>query len=50
METLMMNTGMLTKDVGTLLVGKEAVEEGIINQVGGISTAVSKLHEMIEKG
>ena len=29
---------MLTKDVGTVLVGKEAVEEGIINEVGGIST------------
>ena len=48
LETLMMQTGMLTKDVGTILVGKEAVEEGIIDEVGGISRAISKLHEMIE--
>lgn len=50
LETLMMQTGILTKDVGTILVGKEAVEEGLIDEVGGISAAVSKLHEMIEKG
>lgn len=50
LETLMMQTGILTKDVGTILVGKEAVEEGLIDEVGGISMAVSKLHEMIEKG
>lgn len=49
LETLMMQTGMLTKDVGTILVGKEAVEEGLIDEVGGISMAISKLHEMIEK-
>lgn len=49
MEELMMETGMLTKDMGTILVGKEAVEEGIINEVGGIAQAVSKLHEMIGK-
>lgn len=49
LEVLMMQTGILTKDVGTILVGKEAVEEGLINEVGGISKAISKLHEMIEK-
>lgn len=49
MEELMMETGMLTKDMGTILVGKEAVEEGIINAVGGIRQAVAKLHEMIGK-
>lgn len=48
LEELMMETGMLTKDVGTVLVGREAVEEGIICQVGGIQDAVEKLHEMIE--
>ena len=45
----MMNTGILTKDLGTILVGKEAVEEGLINEVGGISDAFSRLHQMIEK-
>ncbi|MGN0377252.1 MAG: ClpP family protease [Suilimivivens sp.] len=46
-EKLMMETGVLTKDVGTILVGKEAVEEGIINETGGIREAMSKLHELI---
>ena len=46
-EALMMETGMLTKDVGTILVGKEAVDRGIIDEVGGIREAVAKLHELI---
>lgn len=46
-EELMLNTGMLTKDLGTILVGHEAVQEGIINEVGGISDAVRRLHQMI---
>ena len=46
-EEMMLNTGMLTKDLGTILVGFEAVQEGIINEVGGISQAVSRLHQMI---
>lgn len=46
-EKMMLNTGMLTKDLGTILVGFEAVQEGIINEVGGISQAVSRLHQMI---
>ena len=49
LEELMMETGMLTKDVGTILVGSEAVEEGIICQVGGIRDAVAKLHDMVDK-
>ena len=36
MEELMMETGVLTKDLGTILVGEEAVKTGIINEVGGI--------------
>jgi len=47
LEELMLDTGMLTKDLGTILVGKQAVEEGIINQVGGISDALRKIHGMI---
>lgn len=49
LEKLMMNTGILTKDLGTILVGKEAVEEGLIDEVGGISQAFDRLHGMIEK-
>ncbi len=47
LEELMMETGVLTKDVGTILVGQEAVNEGIINDVGGIKEAMQHLHEMI---
>lgn len=46
-EQLMMNTSMMTKDLGTILVGFDAVSEGIINEVGGIQQAVEKLHQMI---
>ena len=47
-EELMMETEMLTKDVGTILVGREAVEEGIINDTGGIGDAMKKLHSLID--
>lgn len=47
MEALMMNQGMLTKDLGTILVGREAVREGIISEVGGISDAMKKLHSLM---
>ena len=47
LETLMMETGMLTKDLGTILVGEETVKEGLINAVGGISQAFEKLNELI---
>ncbi len=49
LERMMMNTSMLTKDLGTILVGSQAVAEGIINEVGGIDEAMKKLHEMIEE-
>ena len=48
MEELMMETGVLTKDLGTILVGEEAVKTGIINEVGGIKEAIAKLHELAE--
>lgn len=39
---------MLTKDVGTILVGEQAVTEGIIDEVGGISPGNEKLYELME--
>ena len=45
---LMMNTQMLTKDLGTILVGEQAVKEGLIDSIGGISEAFNKLYELIE--
>uniref|UniRef100_UPI004055D37C ClpP family protease n=1 Tax=Acetatifactor sp. TaxID=1872090 RepID=UPI004055D37C len=50
LEALMMETGILTKDVGTILVGEEAVKYGIIDEVGGIKEAIEKLHKMIDEG
>ena len=48
LEDLMMRSGVLTKDVGTILVGEQAVDEGLINEVGGIKEAVAKINELIE--
>ena len=44
----MLNTEMMTKDLGTVLVGEAAVKEGLINEVGGIREALGKLKTMIE--
>ena len=46
-KSLMLNTKMLTRDLGTVLVGKEAVEQGLIDEVGGIREALRKLRNMI---
>lgn len=48
LEELMMETEVLTKDVGTILVGEEAVAEEIIDSVGGIYDAFQKLYSLIE--
>jgi len=48
-EELMLNPTELVKDVGTLLEGEEAVAEGLIDEVGGMSDALFKLHEMIDE-
>lgn len=48
LEDLMMNTSMLSRDLGTVLVGKEAVTHGLIQEVGGISRAYGKLVSMIQ--
>lgn len=51
LEELMLETEFLTKDVGSVLVGEEAVKEGIINEVGGIREAYQKLKDLVnEKG
>ena len=39
----------LVKDVGTMLEGEDAVREGMIDEVGGISMALKKLREMIRQ-
>lgn len=47
LEQMMMETEQMTKDLGTLLVGQDAVEEGLVDEVGGVSQAMKKLYEMI---
>ena len=48
LEELMLNPTELVKDVGTLLEGRDAVREGLIDEVGGMKEALNKLHEMID--
>jgi len=48
LEKLMLETGFLTKDVGSILVGEQAVNEGIIDEVGGMEEAYGKLCQMIK--
>jgi len=48
-EGYMMATGEMATDVGTILYGKEAVESGLIDKLGGLNDALSALHKMIDK-
>ena len=45
---LMHNTGELVMDMGTVLDGKQAVEEGLIDTLGGLGDALSYLYGEIE--
>ena len=46
---LMLETGELTKDVGSVLVGEQAVSEGLIDELGGIHEAYEKLYKMMKQ-
>jgi ATP-dependent protease ClpP protease subunit len=48
-EDYMMATGEMATDVGTILYGKEAVESGLIDKLGGLNDALAALHKMIDK-
>ena len=47
---LMMNTGELVLDMGTVIDGETAVKEGLIDRLGGLSDAIEALYELIETG
>lgn len=47
---LMLRTGELVMDVGTVLDGRKAVREKLIDQLGGISDSLEWLYQEIEKG
>jgi ATP-dependent protease ClpP protease subunit len=46
---LMFCTDQLARDIGTVMVGKDAVVDGLINEVGGLGKAIAKLQELIDK-
>lgn len=49
-NSLILNTSELAGDMGTILLGQDAVGCGLIDAVGGISDAICKLNALIEKG
>ena len=49
LEKIMHSKEDLVSDVGSVLIGKEAVECGLINEVGGLKDAMNKLKELIKE-
>lgn len=49
LREVMMNTNQLAKDVGSMLVGEEAVALGLLDAVGGIHEAMKRLNELIRE-
>ncbi len=47
-RSLMLKTGELANDVGTILFGEDAVKQGLIDGAGGLHEALKKLYELIE--
>ncbi|MDR1736627.1 MAG: ATP-dependent Clp protease proteolytic subunit [Oscillospiraceae bacterium] len=47
---LMLRTGELAGDVGSMIYGSQAVECGLIDRVGSLSDALGALHEMVDEG
>lgn len=48
-RSMMMQTGELTMDMGTVVDGEKAVEIGLIDSLGGLSDAIEALYGLIEK-
>ena len=49
LKKMMLKSDELLNDMGTILIGKQAVECGLINEVGGIKNAIDKLNELIKQ-
>lgn len=49
-KELMFSKGNLTRDIGTNVIGSDAVKYGLIDEVGGIGSAIQKLNELIDEG
>jgi ATP-dependent protease ClpP protease subunit len=48
-KELMFSKGNLTRDIGTNVIGKDAVAYGLIDEVGGVGQALKKLNSLIEQ-
>ncbi|MET3504982.1 ClpP family protease [Halalkalibacter oceani] len=48
-KELMLSKGNLTRDIGTNVIGTDAVKYGLINEVGGIGQALGKLNSLIDE-
>lgn len=46
-KELMLDTDKLAKDVGTIIIGEEAVKEKLIDEVGGLKGSIEKLYDLI---
>ncbi len=47
LREMMLTTGELAQDIGTIVVGEEAVGAGLIDEVGGVGAAMAKLRELM---
>ncbi|UHA75775.1 ClpP family protease [Paenibacillus sp. 481] len=47
-KELMFKTGELTRDIGTTVIGADAVRYGLIDEIGGITTALNQLNRLID--
>lgn len=46
-KELLFKTGELSRDIGTSVIGKDAVKFGLIDEIGGIAQALSKVQELV---
>ncbi len=49
LKDLMMRNNDLLNDMGSILIGKEAVKCGLIDEVGGVRQALDKLNQLIDE-
>lgn len=48
-KELMFKTGELTRDIGTTVIGADAVKHGLIDAIGGLGAALQELNRLIEE-
>ncbi len=49
LKELMLTTGELARDIGSTVVGRDAVRYGLIDDIGGLGIAMAKLRELIQQ-